>query len=144
MSIQPQKLTTALAKLNIPAGEQVQYSKVAESLGIIPRKTRKGVETKQLLKEGSQKYKEFVYNEVMKKYELALQAEEEKSKQSNKTKRVRKEKVKNIVLPPPEPKLIEKKLVESLKVKFYNKYRYRYENNNSLLDLYNAINENIG
>ena len=96
MSIQPQKLTTALAKLNIPAGEQVQYSKVAESLGIIPRKTRKGVETKQLLKEGSQKYKEFVYNEVMKKYELALQAEEEKSKQSKKTKRARKEKVKNI------------------------------------------------
>ena len=140
MSIQPQKLSTALAKLNIPTGEQVQYSKVAESLGIIPKKTRKGVETKQLLKEGSQKYKEFVYNEVMKKYELALQAEAEKSK----NKKTKKGKKQNIVLPPPAPKLVEKKLVESQKVKFYNKYRYRYENNTSLLDLYNAIVANIG
>jgi len=141
MSIQPQKLTTALAKLNIPTGEQVQYSKVAESLGIIPKKTRKGVETKQLLKEGSQKYKEFVYNEVMKKYELALQAEAEKAKNKKTNKGSKKQ---NVVLPPPTPKLVEKKIVESQKVKFYNKYRYRYENNNSLLDLYNAINENIG
>ncbi len=142
MSIDPQKLTNALAKLNIPAGQQVQYSKVAESLGIIPKKTRKGVETKQLLKEGSQKYKEFVYNEVLKKYELALQAEAEKSKKN----KPKSKKIENKVIPlvKPAPKLLEKKLIESLKVKFYNKYRYRYENNTSLLELYNAIKENIG
>ena len=99
MSIDPNKLTNALAKLNLPLGQQVQFSKIAQSLGIIPKKTMKGKETKQLLKEGSQKYKEFVYNEVMKRYNLALEAEAEKSKVADKKEN------KFISKPKPKPRL---------------------------------------
>jgi len=141
MAIDPQKLSIALAKLNIPTEQQVKYSKVAQSLGIIPKKSYKGKETKQLLKEGSQKYKEFVYNEVMKKYQLALDAEAEKAKleKQKKPKKTKQEKPK----PKPVPKLVQKKLVESLKAKFYNKYNYKYENNETLNDLYKAIKDNL-
>jgi hypothetical protein len=136
MVIEPSKLTQALKALKIPTGEQVRYSKIAQALGIIPKKSYKGKETKQLLKEGSQKYKEFVYNEVLKKYNTYLEAEAEKAKQKKKTK-----KQKPVVKP--KPKLVQKKLVESLKAKFYEKYNYKYENNETLLDLYNAIKDNL-
>ena len=141
MAIDPQKLSIALAKLNIPTEQQVKYSKVAQSLGIIPKKSYKGKETKQLLKEGSQKYKEFVYNDIMKKYQLALDAEAEKAKleEQKKTKKPKKEKPK----PKPTPKLVQKKLVKSMKAKFYNKYNYKYENNETLKDLYKAIKDNL-
>jgi hypothetical protein len=135
-TINPSQLKTALAKLNIPVGEQIRYANVAQSLGIIPKKIYKGKETKQLLKEGSQKYKEFVYNEVLKKYNLALEAEAENLKQKKVEKKVAKKVVK-------KPKLISKKLVESLKAKFYEKYNFRYEGNDTLEDLYNAIKDNL-
>ena len=136
MAIDPSKLTQALKALKIPTGEQVRYSKIAQALDIIPKKSYKGKETKQLLKEGSQKYKEFVYNEVMKKYNTYLEAEAEKAKLKKKQK-----KQKPIVKP--KPKLVQKKLVESLKAKFYEKYNYKYEGNTTLLDLYNAIKDNL-
>jgi len=134
MPIDPSKLTQALKALKISTGDQVRYSKIAQSLGIIPKKVYKGKETKQLLKEGSQKYKEFVYNEVLKRYNTQLEAEVEKSKQKKKE-----EKPKPIV----KPKLIQKKLVESLKAKFYEKYNFKYEGNTDLKDLYKAIRDNL-
>jgi hypothetical protein len=137
MSIDSNALKNALAKLNIPTAQQVRFSEVAKSFGIIPKKVMKGKETKQLLKEGSQKYKEFVYNEVMKKYNLALEAEAEKEKLVKKNTFV-------VVKPKPKPKLIQKRLVESVKQKFYNKYNFHYEGNETLEDLYNAIMANIG
>jgi hypothetical protein len=137
MSIEPAKLAQALKALKIPTGEQVRYSKVAQSLDIIPKKFYKGKETKQLLKEGSQKYKEFVYNEVLKKYNTQLEVEAEKASQKKKKEKKQKPVVKA------KPKLVQKKLIESLKAKFYEKYNFKYENNETLLDLYNAIKDNL-
>lgn len=123
-----EKLSTALAKLNLPTGKVVRYSKIAEQLGFVPKKQLKGKDTKVLLKEGSQKYKEAVYNETIKRYNAVLESEKPK---------VRKPRAKKVV-----PKLLSKIKVEGLKQKFYEKYTYRYEGNNSLSDLYNALIEN--
>ena len=146
MSIDHSKLTTALGKLNIPFGKQIRYESIANALNFKPKKTMKGKTTSQLLNVGGQKYKEAVYNEVIKRYDDVIKAEELAAQiklDANKKKRGRPKKVVK-----KEPRLVEKKLIESIKQKFYNKYRYTYENNTTKEDLYNAIvkafNENKG
>ena len=130
-------LTTALAKLNIPSGKVIRYSSIANALGYVPKKIVKGKETTQPLKAGGQKYKEAVANEVIRRYNAVLQAEEE-AKKALKPKRGRPKKVQNVVIKK-QPVLKSKKLEEELKQKFYKKYKYVYENNESVADLYNAI-----
>jgi hypothetical protein len=140
MTIDYSKLTTALAKLNIPYGKQIRYEAVAKALNFKPKKVMKGKETNQVLNVGGQKYKETVYNEVIKRYDAIIKAEELATQQvldANKKKRGRPKKIVPVVKK--VPKLVEKKLIESVKQKFYNKYRYTYENNKDEEDLYNAI-----
>lgn len=139
MSIDSSNLLNALEKLNISTGKVLRYSKIADSLDFKPKKFVKGKETKQLLKVGSQKYKEAIYNEVLRRRNLKLAQEEAEFEKKQKKDKAKQKKLKKL-----KPKLVEKKLVESLKSKKFDKYIYSYENNNSLEDLYNAIKENIG
>ena len=67
MSINSDVLKLALKGLKIPFGKQIRYESVAKALKYVPKKIVKGKETKQALKVGGQKYKEAVYNEVLKR-----------------------------------------------------------------------------
>ena len=140
MSINSTQLKNALSALNIPVAEQIQYSKVAQSLGIIPKKFLNGKETKQLLKEGSQKYKEFVANEVFKRYNIALEAQKEREAQKKKEEKPvpkQREIVKK------ERLFLNKKPISALKNKWFKKDRFEYSGNESIEDLYYSIKENI-
>jgi predicted lipoprotein len=74
MSINTDALKTALKGLNIPFGKQIRYADVAKALNYEPKKFVKGKETKQKLTVGGQKYKEAVYNEVIRRRQAKEQS----------------------------------------------------------------------
>lgn len=126
MSAETTAFLNALKNLNVKTGKIIRYSQVAEQLNYQPHKTLKGKETKTLLKVGSQKYKEAVRDEVMRRSNALTAQRAEEEKQAN-----------------IKPAFLEKKLITSLSQKFYAKYLVRYEGNKTLRDLYNAIAQQV-
>jgi len=115
-------MTKAISLLKLPAqGAQVNYTQLAQGLNFTPRKIVKGKETKALLKEGSPKYREAVYTELMRQYREKLPI-------------VKKDAVVNV-----PPRQIKKVLVDSLLSKKIEKFSFEYEGINNLEDYYNAI-----
>jgi hypothetical protein len=124
MSINSDALKLALKGLNIPFGKQIRFENVAKALNFVPKKMLKGKETKQNLKVGGQKYKEAVYNEVIRR-------------RNTKKGGVKKENEEIVV-----QKQIEKKgktLIDSLLNKFYQKFQYQYSGIDNPLDFYSVI-----
>jgi hypothetical protein len=124
MSINTDALKTALKGLNIPFGKQIKYADVAKALNFEPKKFMKGKETKQKLTVGGQKYKEAVYNEVIRRRQSKEQS-------------VKKEKVEKVIDKVIAPK--GKKLVESLMNKFYQKFQYQYAGIDNPIDFFSVI-----
>ena len=129
MSINSDALKVALKGLNIPFGKQIKYEVVANTLKFVPKKIVKGKETKQILKVGGQKYKEAVYNEVLKR-------RAEKVGNIKKTTESSVE-VKNPI------SLKGKKLVESLMNKKFTKWNFNYNGIDNEEDFYNAIKSEV-
>lgn len=134
--IDPTALTTALTALKLPKGDgkQIKFIDIAKAMDYRPKKIMKGKETKLVLKEGSTKYKEGVYAEVMRRYNEKLEADKKKTKKPRAKKVVPKIKE--------APKVVSKKLVESVSQKFYDKYLYE-TNTDNLKDMYDLILKEI-
>ena len=126
MSINTDTLKSALKGLNIPFGKQIKYADVAKAMNFEPKKIVKGKETKQKLVVGGQKYKEAVYNEVLRRRQAKVGG-------------IKKEKVEKVVEKATPIKQKGKKLVESLMNKFYQKYQYQYGGIDNPIDFFNAI-----
>jgi hypothetical protein len=129
MSINSDALKVALKGLNIPFGKQIRFENVAKALNYVPKKMVKGKETKQALKVGGQKYKEAVYNEVIRR-------RKEKQGKIKKTTESSTE-VKNPI------SLKGKKLVESLMNKKFTKWNFNYSGIDNEEDFYNAIKNEV-
>ena len=128
MSINTTTLKSALKSLNLPIGKQVRYESIAKALNFVPKKIVKGKETKQALKVGSQKYKEAVYNELIRrKQQKGIVKKEQKVELIEKK----------------EPKKKSKKLVESLMQKFFQKYSFEYDGIGNEEEFYNAVKSEV-
>ncbi len=127
------KFLDALQVLKIPAGGIVRYSKVAEQIDFVPRRIVKGKETKTLLKVGSQKYKEAIQNEVVKRADKILEKKAQVAKAVKDAVAAREASAQIV------PRRIEKKVLQKLSAINYTEELVRYENNMSFKDLYNAI-----
>lgn len=117
-------LTTAINALKLPKqeGKQIKFIELANALNYKPKKMMKGKETKTSLKEGSIKYREAVYNEIVKRFN--------------------EKKTKIPIVKPSEktiPKQMKKTLVDSLLSKNYQKFIYTYEGINNIEDYRKAI-----
>ena len=117
--------TTALAVLKLPkqTTKQVKFIDLANAMNYKPKKMMKGKETKTLLKEGSTKYKEAVEAEIMRRY----------NEKKSKVPIVKKQSIKTA------PKLAQKKLVESLLSKNFQKFLYTYDGVDNVEDYRKAI-----
>lgn len=118
-------LSTAIKTLKLPKqeGKQIKFIELANAMDYKPKKMMKGKETKVSLKEGSTKYKEAVYNEVLRRYN------EKKTKLP----------IVNKVSTATAPKQIKKKLVDSLLSKNYQKFLYKYDGINNIQDFRKAL-----
>jgi hypothetical protein len=123
--INQSSLSTALTALKLPKqdGKQIKFIELANAMGYKPKKMMKGKETKTSLKEGSTKYKEAVYNEVIRRF----------NEKKSKVPIVKKATIKTA------PKLAQKKLVESLLSKNFQKFLYTYDGVDNVEDYRKAI-----
>ena len=118
-------LKTALSVLKLPKqdGKQIKFIEIAKAMDYKPKKMMKGKETKLVLKEGSTKYKEGVYNEVMRRYNEKKAKIPIVKKATTKT----------------APTQIKKKLVDSLLSKNYQKFLYKYDGIDNIEDYRKAL-----
>lgn len=118
-------LSTAISTLKLPkqTGKQIKFIELANAMNYKPKKMMKGKETKANLKEGSTKYKEAVYNEVLRRFN------EKKAKLPivKKTSGVT------------QPTQMKKILVDSLLSKNYQKFMYKYDGIDNIEDFRKAI-----
>jgi len=116
---------TALAVLKLPkqTDKQIKFIDLANAMNYKPKKIMKGKETKTLLKEGSTKYKEAVQAEIMRRF----------NEKKAKVPIVKKESIKTA------PKLAQKKLVESLLSKNFQKFLYTYDGVDNVEDYRKVI-----
>lgn len=165
MSASQQKFLDALKTLNIPAGGIVRYSQIADALNFVPHKMMMGKETKTLLKVGSQKYKEAIQAEAIKRANALLGKKKPATKQTvqsasmpsqlpsgearkmPKMKLAVKGKKAKVIKPLPKAKkprkFVKRQLIREFAQKNFAKYAFQYENNESLEDLYKSILEQI-
>ena len=118
-------LSTALKALKLPtqSGKQIKFIELANAMNYRPKKMMKGKETKLPLKEGSTKYKEAVYNEVLNRFNTMKTKVPIVKKSIEKT----------------QPKQIKKTLVDSLLSKNYQKFLYNYSGIDNIEDFRKAI-----
>lgn len=118
-------LKTAISVLKLPKqeGKQIKFIQLAEAMDYKPKKMMKGKETKAILKVGSTKYKEAVYNEVLRRFNEKKAKVPIVKKTTTKT----------------APTQIKKKLVDSLLSKNYQKFLYKYDGIDNIEDYRKAL-----
>ncbi len=122
-------LKTAISTLKLPKqeGKQIKFIELANSMNYKPKKMMKGKETKTNLKEGSTKYKEAVYNEVLRRFNEKKAKVPIVKKSSTAT----------------APTQITKKLVDSLLSKNFTKFLYKYDGIDNIEDFRKIIKSEI-
>ena len=136
MSIQPQNLFSALATLNIQTTTPVNYTQLAKQLNYTPVKTYKGKASTIPLKQGSQKFKESVYQEVIRR---AQQKKDERDREIEAQRKIDESKKAEQPKVKKAPKLKRRIVEQELLQKNFISIKFEYENNEDEEDLYNAI-----
>jgi len=136
MSIQPQNLFSALATLNIQTTTPVNYTQLAKQLNFTPVKTYKGKASTIPLKQGSQKFKESVYQEVIRR---AQQKKDERDREIEAQRKIDESKKAEQPKVRKAPKLKRRIVEQELLQKNFISVKFEYENNETEEDLYNAI-----